>query len=293
MSRIKVILLSMLAVFAFSAVATATASAKRVWTTACTEVKAGTGEFTESKCATKVKTKGEAAGKFEKGVLPVGTSKELKLTKTNESFKLTAGTEVIKCEVVTLTTGAIENVLVETLGPTGRDKGTDTFTKCTNTGKPNCKVTEPIVVEGTTVLAENSAGSRIYDVFLPKEGKELTPAEITKFEDEKTGKATTEQEKLFAYTKIKQTGEESGVKCVETTQVEGDGVGAEFVNSKGEPEESESVTKILKFPATPITPVKLWNGLTITLKLKGFGVAATEVGQGEIELAGKLAFDVE
>jgi hypothetical protein len=286
MSRFKIIMLNMLAVFAFSATAASTASAHRVWTGPCVQIN-GEGiepppKFDNFECNTQTKPLKER--KWQK-VVPVGNTKALSIVKTG-TFTLKAGTEEIACKKVTLTGGSIENVRVEGKGPTGRDNGTDVFTECSNPGKPECKVKEPIEVKGTTVLAETTGEPvKIVDVFLPAAGKELTPAEITAFEKEKAGKATTEQEKLHEYTKITQTGQP---KCTapETTAVEGDGVAAEL--SPG-----ESFTNTLKFPATAITPVKLWNGLTITLKLKAFGVAATEVGEAEIELVSKEMFGVQ
>ena len=259
-NRLRVLLVSMLAVFAISAVASASASAHRVWT-----------------------VKG--------AILATGVPKTFSITKSG-SFILTAGTEKITCtEEMLEGSGEIENVLVEGKGPTGKDRATVKFKKCT-ASKAGCTVVEPIIVKGTTVLAEQvltkkqeeeKVKPKIYDVFLPEAGKELTPAEITTFEAKEKGLATKEQEKLHPYTKIEQTG----TGCVAVTTVEGDGVAAEIVP------EGEATSHELNFPATPITPVKLWNGLTITLKLKAFGVAAKEVGKLTIALTTGEAFGVQ
>lgn len=240
----------------------------------CTEANTGTGEFT--------KVLNNRVWTVKGATLATGVPKAFTITKSG-SFVLTAGTEKITCTEQVVEGGEIENVLVETKGPTGRDKGTTRFKKCT-ASKAGCTVTEPIVVKGTTILAETTGTpAKIVDVFLPEAGKELTPAEITKFEGEKAGKATTEQEKLHPYTKIEQTG----TGCVAATTVEGDGVAGEF------PVEGEATSHVLNFPVTAITPVRLWNGLTITLKLKAFGVAAKEVGSLTIALTTGEAFGVQ
>jgi hypothetical protein len=293
-NRLKLLLLSVMAVVAISAVAASTASAKRVWTVGppeCVKVAAGTGEFTEEKCKTKVKVKGELAGTFElkPKVLPVGTTKSLTVVK-NTAATLVAGAEEISCEKVTIKSGnTIENVLVESKGPTGRDTGTIEFTKCKNVKKPTeCTVTEPISVNSPTSLVENTASTKIYDMFRPEGRTELTPKQISEFpgtEAEKQAKAKTEEEKLSKYTTIKQTG----TGCVTATEVTGDGVAAEISP------ESESVKKKLIFSCpTTLTPVKLWNGVEIGLKLKAFGVAAKEcINEVEVELTTKEAWDVE
>jgi hypothetical protein len=156
MTRIRLILLSMLAVLAFSAVAASTASAHRVWS-------------------------------FEGKVLPTGEKKPLKLVKVVKEFQLKAGTETIACKTVELKEGTIENILVGGKGPTGRDKGTVLFKECRNVGKPACVVANVEVLGKETALVENTKaaqekeGLKIYDLFTPEKWTEEKPAEINKF----------------------------------------------------------------------------------------------------------------
>jgi hypothetical protein len=151
-SRVRILLLSMLAVFAVSAAAASTASAKHVWT-------------------------------FEGKPLPVGTTKTLEVVKSGNTI-LTAGTEVVECKKQALVADTIENIEAENLkkekGKTGRDKGTIKFTECKNP-KP-CTVTEPIEVKnGVTALVEGSTSKKVYDVFEPEGWTEpKTPEEAKK-----------------------------------------------------------------------------------------------------------------
>jgi hypothetical protein len=265
MARFKIIMLSMLAVFAFSAVIASTASAHRVWTVC--EEKAGAGtepptKFDNHECNTKVKPLAER--KWEDIVLPVGQTRKLEVVKVVKEFVLKAGGEEIACEAVTLSGGTIENIA----GPTGRDKGTITFSKnCRNLKKAACKVTEPIEVKGKeTALVENTEKNRVYDLFAPKGWTEEKPEEFG-----------------LEFATIKQTGE----GCVAATKVEGNGIAAEIVP------EGLSVTKVLKFPCPPIKEIINWKGTTVKLKLTAFGVKTEECGEVELALESKWAWDVQ
>jgi len=250
--RIRTSVLAFLAVFAFSAVAASTASAKRVWTV--------------------------------NGVtLPTGTTKSLTVIK-NSPATLKAGTEEIECKTIKLKTGnTIENVLVEGKGPTGRDTGTTEFSECKNVKKAGCVVTVPILVNSPTSLVENTAGTKIYDLFRPEGRTELKPAEVTAKGEPASKEA---EEKLSKYTTIKQTG----AGCVAATTVEGDGVAAEI-----KPTEGEEVKHKFVFPCPPISPVNMWNGVKeVSLKLKAFGVKAEEcISEIEVELTTKEKFGVK
>ena len=246
-SRIKIMFVSMLAVFAVSAVAASTASAKRVWT-------------------------------VEGNVLPVGKTKSLKIVKHTKAV-LKAGTEEIECEDLEINAGnTIENVLVEGKGPTGRDTAINTFTKCRNINVAACEVTvaaftTPTFLVENTKAAQEKEGVKIYDSFRPNGVKELTPAEVTA---KGTAASKKIEEELHIYVKIVQ----KGCSAPENTTVEGNGVAAEIVP------QGESKVHKLVFPCpTQISTVSLWNGLEVGLKLKAFGFAAKEcISEIEVEL---------
>lgn len=290
MSRIKIILLSMLAVFAFSAVMASAASAHRVWTV-CKEV-AGPGteppvKFDNSACNTKAKPLAER--KWEDVILPVGETRSLTVVgpigKFEAELEVPLAGETIVCKEVALKTGnTIQNVMVEGKGPTGRDTGITVFTKCSNPGKPACTVHEPIEVNSPTSLVENAAQTKIYDMFRPKGRTELTPAEVTAKGEPASKQA---EEILSEYVKIEQTG--ASCTAISPATAEGNGVAAEISP------EGMSVKKKFKFPCpTVITPVKLWNGIEESLKLKAFGFAAKEcIPEIEVELTTKGGWDVQ
>jgi hypothetical protein len=269
--QIRTIILCLFAVFAFSAVAANTASAHRVWTV-CKEVpgegKEPPPKFDNHLCETKAKPLPER--KWEDVVLPVGTKVPIEVVKVVKPFELKAGTTIITCEEVVLKEGTIENILVGGNGPTGRDHGTIEFKKC-KTSISNCTVKEPIIDKGKeSALVENTAGTKIYDMFAPEGWIEGTKAEL---------------EKNRPYAKIEQTG--TGTGCI-NTEVEGNGVAAEIVP------EGMSATKILKFPCPAISPVTFWNGVKeVPLTLKAFSKKAEECGEIELALVSKGGWDVQ
>src|SRR6202020_1204572 len=242
-SRIRIMFVSMLAVFAVSAVAASTASAKRVWT-------------------------------VEGANLAVGKTKSLKVLKNSPAI-LKAGTEEIECKKIAINAGnTIQNVEPEAgKGTTGRDLVTNTFTECKNIAKEKepCIVTvapftTPTFLNENTKAEQEKEGLKIYDQFRPEGAEELTPKQIT---EKGTAVSKENEEKLKKYVRIKQTG--TGCKAPETTSAEGNGVAA-TISPEGE-------SKIHKFTfpcPTPIPDETLWNGLEIGLKLKAFGVAAKE-----------------
>src|ERR1700726_78756 len=122
MTRMKVVLLSLLAVFAIGAVASASASAFSKEWQVCKE--AGTEEFETNKCAKKA-----SGGKFS-WVSLTGTE-SLATTSTGGAFELKAGVKTIKCTAVT-DKGNIKAA--------GADEATEIkFTGCT-TGQAGCNV---------------------------------------------------------------------------------------------------------------------------------------------------------
>jgi hypothetical protein len=271
--QIRTIILCLFAVFAFSAVAANTASAHRVWTV-CKEVpgegKEPPPKFDNHLCETKAKPLPER--KWEDVVLPVGTKVPIEVVKVVKPFELKAGTTIITCEEVVLKEGTIENILVGGNGPTGRDHGTIEFKKC-KTSISNCTVKEPIIDKGKeSALVENTAGTKIYDMFAPEGWHEEATRALA--------------EKIRPYAKIEQTG--TGTGCI-NTEVEGNGVAAEIVP------EFNSEKKMLKFPCEPtLTPVNFWNGVKeVPLTLKAFVKKAEECGEIELALVGRPSWGVE
>jgi hypothetical protein len=265
--QIRTLILCLFAVFAFSAVAVSTASAHRTWWH-CVE-KGGRGEeppvkWDNNVCNTQVLEL--PLRKWEKVAIPVGTKEKIEVVKVVKPFELKAGTTTITCEEVVLKEGTIENIT----GPVGRDKGTIEFKKC-KTSISNCTVKEPIIDKGKeSALVENTAGTKIYDMFAPEGWIEGTKAEL---------------EKNRPYAKIEQTG--TGTGCI-NTEVEGNGVAAEIVP------EGMSATKILKFPCPAISPVTFWNGVKeVPLTLKAFSKKAEECGEIELALVSKGGWDVQ
>jgi len=256
--QIRTLILCLIAVFAFSAVAASTASANRVWTT------------------------------IGGNILPVGQTRSLKVVKNSPAELV--GFETIVCNKVAINAGnTIENVEVEGKGPTGRDNGTITFSECKNKATPACVITEPITVPSPTSLVENTAGTKIYDLFRPEGRTELTPKKISEFpgtEAEKQAKAKKEEEKLTKYVNITQ----SAPCTVTKIALEGNGFAAELSP------ETEVVKHKLVFPCpTPISPVNLWNGVKeVGLRLKLFGGATKEcINEVEVELTTEEDFGVK
>ena len=268
-NRLRVLLMSLLTVFAISAVAASTASAHRVWTI-CKEVpgegKEPPTKFDNNTCSTALKE--VKLRKWEDVVLPAGEKPKLEVVEVVEPFTLKAGTTTITCKAVALKEGTIENIT----GPTGRDKGTVEFSEC-KSSVAGCTVAEPIKDKGKeSALVENTVTpTKIYDMFAPEGWKE-----------EATKALANAQIKPFA--KITQT---PNPPCV-NTEVEGNGVAAEIVP------EGLSVPKTLKFPCPKLSPVNQWNGVKeVTLTLKAFGGPAEECGQVKVQLTSKGAWDVQ
>jgi hypothetical protein len=191
MKRIQIAGLCLLAVFAFSAVAVSTASAKRVWLL-CKPVAAGTGKFTDSECKT------AGAGNFESEVIPAeGGGQGALVAKIKAGQVAMLESEVLKnkifveCNKVELSGAEVYNA--ESL-KTGRDKGVVKFLECSSA---QCKLTAaseaeirvpPKATTGMSALAENKLNETpIYDNFLPE------------------GKGTGETEGVFAEIGIKAT----------------------------------------------------------------------------------------
>jgi hypothetical protein len=248
---IRMMFVVFVAMLALSAVGVSAASASRAWTVEGTS-------------------------------LAVGKAKELKVVK-NTVFALSAGAERYVCEKVALQSGnKIENVTVEGKGPIGRDNGTVEFSRCKDETKPGCTVVEPLLMKGAeSALVENIAGTKIYDMFTGEGWKELTPKEVT---EKGQKEAKVKSEKLKIYGIMKQTG----VGCIASTTIEGDGLAAEISP------EGESVKKTLTFPCPPVGLVDFGDGVNeVGLRLKWFGIKAELCGSIEVELSTKEKFGVK
>lgn len=152
MTRLRLILLSMLAVFAVSAVASASASAA-------------------SKCEAK-----EEGGDNTWCIEGKELAGEQALTTSQKtSFVLTAAAAGITL-TCTKETGSGTLVQVNSTEPAASDVEL-TFSGCTLTSLPNCKVKEPIKVNGGGDLLDAVTKGRSEVTFTPSEGE--TFAEIT------------------------------------------------------------------------------------------------------------------
>ncbi len=150
MRRIRIIGLALVAVFAFSAVAAATASANHVWWV-----------------GGKALAEGKANGKAVKAELKAGTKFVLK----GFIFGVEGNVECSKIKF-----GATPAAIIFNESKTGRDEGKIEFTECT--GPSACgAIAEPIVTLGektelveqvlTTKQKEEKVIPKIYDLFLP------------------------------------------------------------------------------------------------------------------------------
>jgi hypothetical protein len=158
-SRFRITLVALLAVFAASAVAAATASAKNPTWTVCKAVTAGSGKFEDSLCS-----KG-GKGNWEASELLTGETKEISSEQNGTQRLLTvAGT--ILCgkfktepgaEIVGGEPGTIEEVIV--------------YEECDIEGIPNCSVGTHGVFTTNTLLSKL--------VYLTKAAAEKENAEAT------------------------------------------------------------------------------------------------------------------
>jgi hypothetical protein len=138
------LLVSLLAVFAISAIASASASAfKLEWETAtCAKVAPGTGEFEDSECNT-LKAGGEFA--FSWKALGATETKNVETESQAAEYKLTAGGKVITCKNI-----SSAGTITGTKPGTG-EATTITFGECTTT-EALCKVKSAGSPNGTIVV---------------------------------------------------------------------------------------------------------------------------------------------
>jgi hypothetical protein len=155
-SRVRLMLVALLGVFAFAAVAAAAAQAEEAprWSIGGKILGAGETHYITAKIYT---------------------------TSTNPTFTLKAGTKTISCGAVRLASGVL-------LGSSEGNPGTNNeviefFGGCTVTGNgTGCKVTEPIVtnpVRSELVETESGKKASLLVEFKPAEGKEFTTIKFT------------------------------------------------------------------------------------------------------------------
>ena len=206
MSRVRLIMLSMLAVFAISAVASASASASSDEWRVCEEG-TGTGiKYTEHKCTVESGT-----GKWEWKILAAGETRKVK--SAGGTFTLTALGKTITCAAVadkgTITGGKPGKDLAETI----------TFTGCT-TKQAGCSVKTAGQVNGTIVVTniptkleqrKNAKGEEVVvDNFEQKEepvGSEKFQFVTLKFEGTCSEYPETKVKGTVAAEVVKGTGE--------------------------------------------------------------------------------------
>jgi hypothetical protein len=251
-SRVRLMLVALLGVFAFAAVAAAAAQAEEAprWTINGSILGAGETHYITAKIYT---------------------------TSENPVFTLTAGTKKVTCGAVRLASGVL-------LGSSAGNPGTNNeviefFGKCEVKGNgTGCKVQEPIVtkpVRSELVETESGKKASLLVEFKPAEGNEFTQLN---FEAEAGGKCTV------ANTKV--TGETVG--CVRTDPKNG-GLG-ELITLESEKKEDTSWLLETR-NVTSVWLIKNGTGEQVTIplakRLTAFGEEATLSGVALILLADK------
>ena len=160
MSRLRLVMLGLLAAFAVGAVASASASASLEWFI-CNKPGGSIWLYTDSLCT---KDSTGKTGAWELSLLARGTS--LNITSSGGPFILKSKTHGIKLEIECSTqtgSGRIEN---PTGGGNGIDLATIEFKTCTMP-KPgeNCMIKEPITTNANTELI--TLGGKTLDLFTP------------------------------------------------------------------------------------------------------------------------------
>jgi hypothetical protein len=268
-------MLSVLALFAFSAVAATAAQAIQApFYKTCKKVAKGTGKYENAECIKEGEPK-----EYERIRLGAGEEKEVTGKQVaGTSFVLAAGGDTITCTVEKLKAGA--KIIGSASGEPGTSTETIEFSGCTVTGNGTpCAVTEPITTEPVRNVLDYYSKHTVKAEFSPEYiGTYFVPVTGTKF--------------------VKLTF--TGSKCeVTSTEVTG-GVEAEDLTSTGEKvgptgkEVTEKVARV-RFPTTPILlyetvtkEVGTVHELTATSTpawLKAFGGKATLTGESELALA--------
>jgi hypothetical protein len=265
MSRIRIIGLALVAVFAFSAVVAATASARRTWWY-CVP---GTPE--DKACPN--------AG--EKSIpIPVGTNEEIaaKLKAgTSSVLEITTplGKAKITCKKIKVAAKSIIYNHEKTGGgKVGWDEGAIEFSECSSAlcGKPTEPIRVPKTGLGETVLVEKEkeqpAGKPIYDDFLPEKGSAL-------FAEIKMPFCTIKVETIPAVGRQGEPKEGEG------------GVTGEIVEA-----EKYKVIHVFKF-ICPAEPKKVWDWKLEEIKVNELKEAGCFSGEFEVELVSKKAYDAK
>jgi hypothetical protein len=187
-------------------------------------------------------------------------------------MKITAGTTSLTGKILTESSkiicqnAVVENAYIEGNGAGAGQDGTTgiTFTNCTNTGPPNCEITEPIKTKQlkSHLVTIGEGQGKIGDLFEPSQGTEFV--------------AIGYHGALCA----------AGLKEPAMFPVKGS-VAAELrpKTQKQEQEPLEAVIGEILFPEQSISKVKL-EGQTIEPKLAiGSNTGATFIGKFEAQLA--------
>jgi len=206
MPRIRLIMLSMLAVFAIGAVASATSSAFMLEWQVCEKVAAGSGKFENHLCKKEGGTK-----EWEWKTLAAGESR--KVISEGGPFTLTAGTKTVTCNKVK-NHGEIFG------GHPGTDEVTVNFETCT-TSEVGCKVKSKGTAKAGEVVVANVKTK------LTERG--------TKLADEFKENATTKEFITLEFGKEENGPEKLKTACptLPETRVKGQ-VAAEIVNANEE-----------------------------------------------------------
>jgi len=303
--------LSLLAVFAFSAVAAGAAQAVTggpVWLVPCHKVTVPkTGAFeTEAKCK-----KGERAAKpeweWEQTVLLASETRNIaKVAGVSAVQKLKAGTLTIECTNVAVKSGATNTIIG---GNPGTDGATLVFTKCTATkGTAKCLVkstspiaggAEEIIVAAKTLLGyapEKEEKTPFYEQFFPV-GTSGEPNLFVELEFSGSSCGVLKGTK----TKVNATGTAAPSpvgfgtkKCGVIAEVGKIKAGLFEAAVPGE------LSKLggLNLPETALTKEKVWNSETKTFEtvectLEAAGGPATQIGVVSVELESGEEFGVE
>jgi hypothetical protein len=269
MSRIKPILLSLLAVCAMGAVASASALAASTnnpqWGMSiaaggeCQKVVAGTGEFNSSACT--------ATGAPHEWETLLGAGKVLEVVaEQNGEQKLVGVGITIKCNKLKVKPGS---TIIGSVAPApGTSEETLEYSECSVEGKPNCKINGEN--GGAAKLTTNLLKDTL--VFKTKVAAEKEESDTLTLFEPKVG---------AVFISFKLTGECGGLP--ENISVEGKTL-LENVNGS-----THLATHELNGPATAITKY-FKNNAGVTeevknVKLSVLALAATYVGKSNVKLA--------
>jgi hypothetical protein len=277
-SRIRLIMLAALAMFAFGSIAASSAFAEGpYWLVKgerfdCEKVAVNGGQFnTLLECL---------GGSVGSGTLEwllkvlTGTSGKLEADQGALALASNLGNFTLKAgSLITIECATLHSPTTLVGGVPGRDHAQIHFSECTVSGHPKCDANSPDEPIGSgkintaakteLVLSEKKLGSKLLDLFEPESGTTFVTLEVTALE---SGACPT-----FTAGETKITGS---------------------VAAEVEPENTDSKEGMLKFPASPIATAWRWTGSGATDKweevkvsLKAFGIVKSEqIGLADVKL---------